>query len=47
MHNRIHDSVIDLAVQYGAPAVCAKFIGPEIGTGWEYSGKCALRQHYC
>ena len=31
----------------GAPAVCAEFLGAEIGTGWEYSGKCALRQHYC
>ena len=27
-----------------APAVCAEFLGPEIGTGWEYRGKCALRQ---
>ena len=38
MHNRIHDSVIDLAVQctYSGPGddtppVCAEFLGPEIG----------------
>ena len=28
----------------GAPAVCAEFLGPEIGTGWEYRGKCVLWQ---
>ena len=24
--------------------VCAEFLGPEIGTGWGYRGKCALQQ---
>ena len=44
MQNRIHDSVIDLAVQCTCVeyvdhirewrTVCAEILGPEIGTGW-------------
>ena len=40
MHNRIHDLVIDLAVQVyvsgpgTAHQVCAEFLGLAIGTGW-------------
>ena len=56
MHNRIHDLVIDLAVQCPGPwgtahRVCAEFLGlsgnrygPGRGWGWKYRGKCALRQ---
>ena len=41
MHNRIHDLVIDLAVQVymsgavgdGTPCMCVEFLGLAIGTG--------------
>ena len=44
MHNRIHNSVIDLALYtlYSVDPIrvqctmCAEFLGPEIGTEWGY-----------
>ena len=56
MHNRIHDLVIDLAVQCtcpgpgamgdGAPCVCAEFLGLAIGTGRAGDENTVVSAHY-